>query len=348
MKKRPKRQGGAGSGSAEPRYRTGAVARMLRMPAATLRIWERRYGVARPATTASGHRQYSAADVQRLALVRQLTSVGHPIGSLACLDHDQLKQVAATHAAALTPPPGKPPVRRRPPWRIAVVGPGAALRVARPAVQMRLPRVLSVTAQFDHAIDVRESAPGTRPQALIVFADGLHSTTLAQITAAARALHARRTGVVYSFAAEAVMRAFVGAGIALLREPADDAGLARWLAELASPREAGRAVEATSGAAAVPAPLGMAAVPARRYDDPALADFAGLSSTIACECPRHLAEILIKLSHFEAYSHQCQRLDAAEAALHAYLGRVTGTARALFEEALERVAIHEGLVLPGT
>ena len=31
-----------------PRYRTAAVARMLQMPAATLRIWERRYGVVAP------------------------------------------------------------------------------------------------------------------------------------------------------------------------------------------------------------------------------------------------------------------------------------------------------------
>ncbi|MEO7152369.1 MAG: MerR family transcriptional regulator, partial [Burkholderiaceae bacterium] len=41
------------------RYRTGAVARMVRMPAATLRVWERRYAVARPQTTAAGHRLYS-------------------------------------------------------------------------------------------------------------------------------------------------------------------------------------------------------------------------------------------------------------------------------------------------
>ena len=344
MTKGSKRRPTAAGAAAEPRYRTGAVARMLRMPAATLRIWERRYGVAEPATTASGHRQYSAADVRRLALVRQLTSVGHPIGSLARLDHDQLKQVAATHAAALTAPPEKPAKRRRSPWRIAVVGPGGAHRVGRPAVQIRLQRAVSIAAQFDRAIDVRGAVHGRRAQALIVFLDGLHATTLAQVAAAARSLHVRRSGVVYSFAPEAVVRSFVGAGIALLREPADDAALARWLAELAADRDEGIGTRAASRAAPDAFPLGGGAVPARRYDDAALADFAGLSSTIACECPRHLAEILIKLSHFEAYSQQCERLDAAEAALHAYLGQVTGTARALFEDALERVAIQEGLV----
>ena len=60
-----------------PRYRSGAVARMARMPVATLRVWERRYRVTMPSVTASGQRLYSAADVHRLALIRQLTDLGH-------------------------------------------------------------------------------------------------------------------------------------------------------------------------------------------------------------------------------------------------------------------------------
>ena len=46
----------------EARYRSGAVARMVRMPVATLRIWERRYQVSAPALTPTGQRLYSAAD----------------------------------------------------------------------------------------------------------------------------------------------------------------------------------------------------------------------------------------------------------------------------------------------
>ncbi|MFS8063941.1 MAG: MerR family transcriptional regulator, partial [Luteimonas sp.] len=34
-----------------PHYRSGAVARMVRMPVSTLRIWEQRYKVVAPATT---------------------------------------------------------------------------------------------------------------------------------------------------------------------------------------------------------------------------------------------------------------------------------------------------------
>ena len=50
----------------QPVHRSGAVARMLRMPVATLRVWERRYGLTQPALTPSGQRLYSADDVRQL------------------------------------------------------------------------------------------------------------------------------------------------------------------------------------------------------------------------------------------------------------------------------------------
>jgi len=52
-----------------PRYRVAAVERMTRIPASTLRSWERRYGWPRPFRAASGQRLYSDRDV---AVVRFL------------------------------------------------------------------------------------------------------------------------------------------------------------------------------------------------------------------------------------------------------------------------------------
>jgi DNA-binding transcriptional MerR regulator len=81
----------------EPRHRSGAVARMVRMPVATLRVWERRYQLCPPALTPSGQRLYSAADVRRIALLKQLTEHGHAIGSLAGLDMVQLQARSPRH-----------------------------------------------------------------------------------------------------------------------------------------------------------------------------------------------------------------------------------------------------------
>ena len=66
----------------------------------------------------------------------------------------------------------------------------------------------------------------------------------------------------------------------------------------------------------------------------------------ACECPSHLADLLLQVSYFEKYSSDCANRSAADAQLHAYLQQVAGTARMLFEKALEQVAIAEGLPLP--
>ena len=111
----------SGASDDTPRHRSGAVARMLRMPVATLRVWERRYRVATPALTASGQRLYSGAQVRRLALLRQLTDLGHAIGGLATLDMVQLRAVAATHAGVMLrarpAAPGEPAASEAPPRR---------------------------------------------------------------------------------------------------------------------------------------------------------------------------------------------------------------------------------------
>ncbi|WP_240636178.1 MerR family transcriptional regulator [Caldimonas tepidiphila] len=317
-----------------PRYRSGAVARMLRMPVATLRIWERRYRVASPATTPSGHRLYSAADVRRLALLKQLTDHGHAIGALAALEMEQLRQVAATHASTLAQA-GAPQAAR--PWQVVVVGAALERRLRRPALLRGLGRPVQVCAVFGEPGEAAQAPEGSRADALLVHAPGLHAAGLDGLQAAARRWSVARSAVLYGYAASAACEAFAAAGTALLRDAQDDGELARWLRDLAEPP-------------APPAPLppgfetGRPA--ARRYDDATLVDFAGLSSTLACECPRHVAGLLMQLSHFEAYSAECERLGPSDAALHAYLQQVTGAARSLFESALERIAIHEGLVLP--
>jgi hypothetical protein len=81
------------------------------------------------------------------------------------------------------------------------------------------------------------------------------------------------------------------------------------------------------------------------FSDEALARMTDLVSPVACECPRHLAEIVTLLSNFERYSAECEARDENDAALHRHLHEVTTAARAMFEAALERVVAEEGLVI---
>ena len=333
-----------------PHYRSGAVARMLQMPVATLRVWERRYGVTQPQLSASGQRLYSADDVRRLALLKQLADRGHAIGSLAALDMAALQGVAGTHAqvlggaraelvsstaARVVGLPLAPEVAVR---QIAVVGVALGRRLQQPALLRHIGRSVQWLGPFESLAQAATALQqGPEVDLLLVHAPQLQSDWLAEARAAAPALARLPMAVLYGFAAEAVCEQLAQAGVALLREPQPGVVMAQWLQGLIDRRP--RPV-VTSGHVADP-------VPPRRWTDAALADFAGLSSTIACECPRHLAELLVQLSHFEAYSADCQSRSAADAELHAYLRQMTARSRAHFEAALEQVARHEGLMLPG-
>ena len=327
-------------------HRSGAVARMLRMPVATLRVWERRYGLTQPELSPSGQRLYSAGDVRRLALVKQLTDLGHAIGSLALLDMVQLQRVAflhgqaraATQSGEFSDAAHVAPVRA---WRLAVIGTALGVRVQRPAVLRRLGQRVVLLGPFGDAAQAAAALPRADVDALLIYEPNLHGGWLASIDAAAPAFAGVPKAVLYGFAADAVCEELATAGTALLREPQPDAVLAQWLQVLSMAATAARPAGARQALPTEP-------VPPRRWDDAALADFAGLSSTVACECPRHVAELLVQLSHFEAYSAECEQRSAADAELHAYLVQVAAASRARFEAALEQVALHEGLILPAS
>jgi hypothetical protein len=83
----------------------------------------------------------------------------------------------------------------------------------------------------------------------------------------------------------------------------------------------------------------------RRYSAETLAQLAGASTDIACECPRHLVDLIRSLEAFEDYSASCENRDDKDAALHRHLRDTAIAGRALLEEALSRVVVHENLAL---
>jgi MerR family transcriptional regulator, light-induced transcriptional regulator len=314
--------------SDEPAYRSGAVARMVRMPVATLRIWQRRYNVSSPALTPSGQRLYSAADVRRLSLLKQLTDLGHAIGSLAALDWAQLQTVANTHASAVAVPRAPAPEQ---PWRVAVVGVALAKRLQRASVRLAVGRSMEISGVYATVTQAAAALKNNPFDALLVH-DARPGALIRP-----RVLQDMPIAMLYRFAAEPMCAQWAADNVALLREPQGDTALGQWL----------RGVHTSASTAPRAAPIAHDdAVRPRRWDDAQLTDFAGLSSTIACECPHHVAELLMQLSHFEAYSAECASSSHADAQLHGFLRGVASTSRALFEDALERVAVHEGLLVP--
>jgi hypothetical protein len=80
-----------------------------------------------------------------------------------------------------------------------------------------------------------------------------------------------------------------------------------------------------------------------RFDNATLARISNLSTSIRCECPQHLAELVFRISAFERYSSDCQNRNELDAAIHARLKICAGKARMLFEESLAFLIDAEGL-----
>lgn len=86
--------------AAEPRHPIAVVAERTGISQDVLRVWERRYGAVTPARDAAGQRQYTDADVRRLALLHAATRVGRSIGQVARLSTDAIAALVETDRAA--------------------------------------------------------------------------------------------------------------------------------------------------------------------------------------------------------------------------------------------------------
>jgi MerR family transcriptional regulator, light-induced transcriptional regulator len=323
--------------SEHPRYRSGVVARMVRIPVSTLRIWERRYQVVGPTLTASGHRLYSGADVERLMLIKQLVDLGHAIGSLARLPTPELLNTADARAALAAQPPRAP----RP--RAVLLGLGLPRRLGAQLLQRVATWADLAGAEAGLAAAAAAApAPALLADLLVAELATLQPESVTRLLALASQLGVRQGLVVYGFGSEAAAQRLRQQGWRLSRSPLADAELRAQVAEAA----------AALGDPASTAPpdlqrhLASLPVPPRRFDDAALQQLTAASTTVACECPRHVAELVMQLAYFETYSAECVQRSPDDVALHSHLLQVAGLSRAMFEGALLRVAEAESLPVP--
>lgn len=315
-------------------HRIGAVAALSGVPVPTLRGWETRYGSFTPRMTAGRQRLYSDDDVLRATLLRRLTEQGHSISGIALHDAATLNALLQQQDASQRRSAAKSAARQT--LNVAVVGVTLAARLAsKKFKQIFAANVLQVTDIFAD-LDAALVAPmKVVPEFLLVRVNSLHPVIQAQLHRLTGRSPVPQVIVLYHFGPEQVVESMKRAGMVVRREPVSDyeiADLLRSSLLLDAPQ------------AMVQTGLG-ATIPPRKYDDATLARMAGISTNILCECPRHVAEIIAQLASFEQYSQECLNKSSEDAHLHAYLHSVSGSARALFEHALQRVAEHEGLLL---
>jgi methanogenic corrinoid protein MtbC1 len=82
------------------RHSIKTVARQTGLSPHVIRAWEKRYQTVRPTRSEGKQRLYSAADIERLSLLRRATEVGYSIGTIAALSLESLRSLLATSERA--------------------------------------------------------------------------------------------------------------------------------------------------------------------------------------------------------------------------------------------------------
>lgn len=315
---------------ASTQYRIGAVSRLTGISPDALRIWERRYAAVSPQRSSGGGRLYSSEDVSRLRLMKQLVDAGDAIGAVANLDFDALQE-RATEAQHL---PGL--LREAGTCRAVIVGGTLARQIQ--AADETLDD-FTVVARYSDIADFEARADDAEADVLVIEQATLHEDTAKRVIDWLTRVKALHAVLVYRYASTDALRRLPASKCSALRAPVDASGLR---AHCLSVMHAGSVlpVPVANEGFAMSQPA-----PPRRYDDETLSRLAALSSTVKCECPRHLAELIASLSGFERYSAECESRSPRDAALHAYLYATASQARHMIEDALDHVIEIEDIDL---
>lgn len=313
-----------------PLYRIGAVSRLTGIPVSTLRIWQTRYNAFTPIKTQGNQRLFGEQDVTKALLLKQLSEAGHGIGSIAHLEWGQLRQLRHPgHEGAVQRVPAQPVC-------LAVVGLALANRIeSRQFAAVLSQNRLQVTDVLEDLSMAHQATLSDKPQVLLIKVNSLQDSVFESIRTLMLRHNFEQTIVLYHFAPDKVVQSMKLAGLIVRRDPVSDIELAELLQSiLFVDRDRAQAFGQHS-----------AVIAGRKYSDDTLRRVAGISTNVLCECPRHVAELIAQLASFETYSQECLNKNSEDAQLHSYLRAISGSARSLFENALEKIALHEGIDL---
>ena len=316
-------------------YRIGAVALSTGIPVSTLRIWETRYQAFNPIKSPGNHRIFDESDVSKALLLKQLSQQGHAISAIAGLDVDQLRRINS-QSIRLNAPNQKSSTHENARTFLAVVGIAMANRIeSKKFNRLLLEHPLVVSHVFKDIDDALMGDIPSQPKVLLVKVNSLQAQVQQTLLELKKKHGFEQTIVVYNFATEAMVQALKRAGMVVRREPLSDSELAELLQSVLFV-DSSRAQEfGTSG------PV----ITARKFSETTLSRVASISTNVLCECPRHVAELISQLASFEEYSQDCLNKSSEDAHLHSYLQSISGSARCLFENALEKIATLEGIDL---
>jgi hypothetical protein len=256
--------------------------------ASTLRVWEARYQIITPIRTEGGARRYTREDCLRLKWIKALVDVGYKPRLLASLSLDELKveldsATGASGAGASSHPDVRLGAFGSTAWAASFLSP-PSFDAAR---DVRRVESLSDLEQYVAGLD-----------ALVIFTNGLQASLAKRIADLSSAHPSKRWMVVYEFSSAMALSELQSTGVTCLRYPLSPIEFSAQLKSLLAER-------------------GRDSAPQRPFfTAESLQTILAEQHKILCECPKHLAQLLLSLHGFVEYSENCADDSPAEALVH--------------------------------
>lgn len=290
-----------------------------------------------PKRSESRRRLCTAEDIQRLPLLKALVDRGHAIGMIAGLNSAQLEERLGIQEQA-DAGSGSGSVRKRSAscWLLVI---GEVLH--QQFAQRDFVSGTEMVASYG-SLEEADGWSGEPVDVVLIECATLFDETILMVQSLTKRVGALRAVIVYQFIQQGTERKIDQgisgiSGISALPAPVD-------AHELQVVLQANVSL-ATRAALPLPSAATGEHIPPRKFADKQFAQASQTSTTIGCECPQHLGNLLTSLAAFEKYSSECESRNAEDEALHRFLHRTTAQARSMMGRVLQEVIDTEGLAI---
>jgi DNA-binding transcriptional MerR regulator len=321
-------------------YKIGAVSKITGIGTETLRAWERRYKAVVPSRSESGDRVYSGEDLSKLFLLKNLSDAGNSIGTIARLSIQELKskwensvQLSELGSNHINAHDGHE-TKKSQTCRVLLLGEDFPLRVLDGMSDFN---GIELLGHVDSIEDWKQTDPASLVNVAIIERPTINEATRKYVSKLLKEMGVWHVIVLYGFGSQIEINQLQSPQVSAIRSSIDVYELAR----LCMDRTGGdsKNLIASSGSTVYLED----SLPTRRYSSKQLGNLARMSTSIQCECPKHLSDLIKSLVAFEIYSAECESKNDRDIDLHAYLHATSAQSRAILEDALAHVIKHENI-----
>jgi len=325
---------------AKDEYKIGAVSKITGIGTETLRAWERRYKAVVPKRSDSGDRVYTSDDLSKLFLLKNLVDAGNSIGTIARLNTLELKskwensvQISEQNAA-LDPFAEKSKLAKHQKCRVLLYGDDFPLRVMDGMDDFD---GIELVGQINSHEQWQTLKHEGMVHVVIIEKPTVNEETRRLVSSLLKETGAWHVVVLYGFGSQTEISQLQGPQVSAIRSSIDVYELARLCMDRAG-GDSKNLVSSTSATVYLEE-----SIPTRRYSARQLESLTRMSTSIQCECPKHLSDLIKSLVAFEIYSAECENKSDDDAALHSFLHATTSQSRAILEDALAHVISYENI-----